>query len=124
MEICPLVSEEMIFEGFLPYMGMAAILVMWPRLSIYTLVPPSYRCFTQNSALIGQVVSEKMFKYYGNIHVYCPGVGALKPLGPIFFSKSLIFSPTAHFLLFYCDRPVCSDLFCHKAESRTSADVS
>ena len=28
----------------------------------------------QNLALIGQVVSEeKMFEYYGNIHVYCPG---------------------------------------------------
>ena len=26
---------------------------------------------------IGQVVSEeKMFEYYGNIHVYCPGVWA------------------------------------------------
>ena len=37
-------------------------------------------------ALIGQVVSEeKMFEYYGNIHVYCPGVGAYEPLGPFFF---------------------------------------
>ena len=27
-EICPLVPEKKIFEGFLPYMGMAAILVM------------------------------------------------------------------------------------------------
>ena len=41
---------------------------------------------------------EKMFEYYGNIHVYCPGVGADEPLGSIFFSESLIFSPTAHFL--------------------------
>ena len=47
--------------------------------------------------LIGQVVSEeKMFEYYGNIHVYCPGVGADEPLGSIFFSESLIFSPTAN----------------------------
>ena len=37
-EIGPLVPE--IFEGFLPYMGMVAILVMWPGLFIYTLVPP------------------------------------------------------------------------------------
>ena len=29
--IGPLVLEKKIFEGFLPYMGMAAILVMWPR---------------------------------------------------------------------------------------------
>ena len=33
MEIGPPVPEKKIFEGFLPYMGMAAILVMWPALS-------------------------------------------------------------------------------------------
>ena len=38
-----------------------------------------------------------MFEYYGNIHVYCPGVGAYEPLGPL-FSESLIFSHTTHFL--------------------------
>ena len=38
-----------------------------------------------------------MFEYYGNIHVYCPRVGADEPLGSIFFSESLLFSPTAHF---------------------------
>ena len=32
-----------------------------------------------------QTVSEKIFEYYGNIHVYCPGVGADQPLGSIFF---------------------------------------
>ena len=36
--------------------------------------------------------------YYGNIHVYCPGVGAYETLGSKFFSESLIFSPTANFL--------------------------
>ena len=30
MEISQPVPEKKIFEGFLPYMGMAAILVMWP----------------------------------------------------------------------------------------------
>ena len=39
-----------------------------------------------------------MFEYYGDIHVYCPGVGADEPLGSNFFSESLIFSPTANFL--------------------------
>ena len=29
VEISPRVLEKKIFEGFLPYMGMAAILVMW-----------------------------------------------------------------------------------------------
>ena len=55
----------------------------------------------KNLALIGQVISEeKRFEYYGNIHVYCRGVGAHEPLplGSIFFSESLIFSPTSHFL--------------------------
>ena len=35
-------------------------------------------------ALIGQTVSEKIFEYYGNIHVHCPGVGADMPLGCFF----------------------------------------
>ena len=39
-------------------------------------------------ALIGHAVSEeKMFKYYGNIHVYCPGVGPYEPLGSTFFQN-------------------------------------
>ena len=41
-----------------------------------------------NFALIGQAVSEeKMFEYYGDIHVYCPGVGAEEPLVPNFFQN-------------------------------------
>ena len=39
-----------------------------------------------NLALIGQVVSEKkIFEYFCNIHVYCPGVGADQPLWSNFF---------------------------------------
>ena len=46
---------------------------------MYTLVPPSYRCFIP---LIGQAVSEKkIVEYYGDICVYCPRVGADQPLG-------------------------------------------
>ena len=30
---------------------------------------------------------EKMFEYYGDIHVYCPGVGAHEPLGSNFFKN-------------------------------------
>ena len=30
MDIGPAVLEKKIFEGFLPYMGVGAILVMWP----------------------------------------------------------------------------------------------
>ena len=28
-----------------------------------------------------------MFEYYGNVQVYCPGVGADEPLGSIFFQN-------------------------------------
>ena len=45
----------------------------------------------------GQAVSE-MFECYGDIHVYCHRVGHMSLCGPFFFSESLIFSPTAHFL--------------------------
>ena len=47
------------FLWFLPYIGMAAILVMWPGPFISTFVPPSYGCSKWSLALIGQAVSEK-----------------------------------------------------------------
>ena len=39
-----------------------------------------------------------MFEYYGDMHVYCPGMGAYEPLEFFFFSESLILSLTDHFL--------------------------
>ena len=49
---------------------------------------PSYRCFISNLALIGKVVSEKkIFGYYGEIHVSCPGMEADQPLGSNFFQN-------------------------------------
>ena len=39
-----------------------------------------------------QVVSDEMFEYYGNMHAYCPEVGADEPLGSIFSSHE----PKAH----------------------------
>ena len=57
---------------------------------MYKLVPPSYRFFISNLALIGPAVSEmKIFQYYGDINVYCPGVGSGQPLGSIFFFRIL-----------------------------------
>ena len=41
MKIGPPVLEKKIFEGFLPYMGVAAILVMWPGCCKQTFVPPT-----------------------------------------------------------------------------------
>ena len=43
-------------------------------------------------------VSEKIFEYFCNIHVYCPGVGADQPMGSKSFSELPTFSPFAHFL--------------------------
>ena len=49
--------REKIFEGFLPYMDVVAILVMF--------VPPTQGGSTKNLDLIGQAVSEKVFEYCG-----------------------------------------------------------
>ena len=54
-----LVLEKKIFEGFLPYMDVAAILVMWPRPREQTFVPPSYWGAIWYLALIGSAVLEK-----------------------------------------------------------------
>ena len=51
------------FLRFLPYMGMAAILVMWPGQFEQTFVPPSHGGSIWNLASIGPVTSEeKCFK--------------------------------------------------------------
>ena len=58
----PFGSGEEDFYFFLAYMGMAAILIMWPGLFEQTFVPPSHRSSMWNLTLIGQAVSEEMFK--------------------------------------------------------------
>ena len=66
VEIGLLVLEKKIFEGFLPYMGVAAILVMSPRCREQNFVPPIQGGSTYNLALIGQAVSEmKMSEHCG-----------------------------------------------------------
>ena len=59
MEIGPPVPEKKIFEGFLPYMGVTAILVMLPTCCEQNSVPPTQGGTTKNEALIGRAVSEK-----------------------------------------------------------------
>ena len=64
----PFGSKEEDILRFLPYMyiGMAAILVMWPGLFEQTIVAPSHRSSIWNLTLIGPVVSEeKMFQECG-----------------------------------------------------------
>ena len=56
-------SREEDFLRFSPYMGMAAILVMWPWLFELTFFPPTHGGSIWNSTSIGPVASEeKMFK--------------------------------------------------------------
>ena len=61
VKICLPVLEKKIFEGFLPYMGMAAILVMGPaschQIFIYLYLKASIQNLVQN----GPVVSEKIW---------------------------------------------------------------
>ena len=53
------------FLRFLPYMGIAAILVMRPEPFEQTFIPPSHGDSIWNLASMGPVVSEKMFKECG-----------------------------------------------------------
>ena len=57
--IGPLVLEKKIFEGFLPYMGVVATLVMWPRCPEQTFVPQTHGGCTWNLASTGLAVLEK-----------------------------------------------------------------
>ena len=58
----PFGSGEEEFLRFLPYMGMAAILVVWRGPFEQTFVPPSQGGSTWNLTSIGPVVSEEMFE--------------------------------------------------------------
>ena len=61
----PFGSGEEDFLRFLPYMGMVAILVMWPGPSEQTFVPPYHRSSIWNLTSTDPVVSEEMFKECG-----------------------------------------------------------
>ena len=58
VDIDPPVPKKKIFKGFTIY-GHGGHLSHVTWIFIYTLVPPSYRCFIVNLALIGLAVSEK-----------------------------------------------------------------
>ena len=59
MEISLPVPEK-IFEGFLPYMGVAAILVICPALCNQIFISLYLKAFVQNLVQIGTVVFEKI----------------------------------------------------------------
>ena len=59
MEIGSMVPEKKIFEGFLPYMRMVAILVMCPASYLNIFISMYLKVYIQNLVKNGQVVSEK-----------------------------------------------------------------
>ena len=64
------------FEGFLTYIGVAAILVMWFRCHEQTLIPPIQGGSTSDLALIAQAVSEKdMFEIVDDDDGQCTDAG-------------------------------------------------
>ena len=69
MEISLPVPEK-IFKGFLPYVGMVAILVMEPASCHQIFISLYLKAFIKNLVQIGKVVSEKIrfeFLYIHNI---------------------------------------------------------
>ena len=61
----PAGSEEKIFKGVLPYVSMAAILVMGPASCHQIFVSLYLKAFIKNLVQIGKVVSEKIrFEFF------------------------------------------------------------
>ena len=60
MEIDTPVPEKKIFQGFLPYMGVVAILVMCPASCHQIFISMYLKAFIQNLVQISTVVSEKI----------------------------------------------------------------
>ena len=68
MEISQPVPEKKIFEGFLPYIGVVASLVMWPASCHQIFISLYLKAFIQNLVQVGTVVSEKMKFEFVNVH--------------------------------------------------------
>ena len=113
VEIGPPVQEKKIFEWFLPYMGVVAILVMRPASSHQIFISLYLKAFTQNLVQIGKVVSEKIqfeFLYvhdfgsrssndldlqYSHTFIYsirCLLLPIFRPLAAIVSEKSTVFT--------------------------------
>ena len=60
LEISLPVPEKKIFKGFLPYVGMAAILVIGPASCHQIFISLYLKAFIKNLVQIGKVVSEKI----------------------------------------------------------------
>ena len=54
VEIGPPVPEKKIFEGFLPYMGVAAIFVIWPASYSWIFISLYLKAYIQNLVKMAQ----------------------------------------------------------------------
>ena len=68
LEISLPVLEKKIFKGFLPYMGMAAILIMKPASCHHIFISMYLKAFIEILVQIGKVVSEKIRFEFLNVH--------------------------------------------------------
>ena len=68
VEIGQPVPEKKIFEGFLPYMDVAAILVMYPASCHQIFISLYLKAFIKNLVQIGTVASEKIRFEFLNVH--------------------------------------------------------
>ena len=68
MEIGLPVPEKKIFEGLLPYVGMAAILVMGPASCHQIFISLYLKAFIQNLVQIGKIVYEKILFEFLYVH--------------------------------------------------------
>ena len=68
MEIGLPVPEKKIFKGFLPYMGMVAILVMRPASCHQIFISLYLKAFIQSLVQINTVVSEKIWFEFLYVH--------------------------------------------------------
>ena len=66
------VLEKKVSKGFLPYMGMAAVLVMLPASSHQIFISLYLKAFIQNLVQIGNVVSEKIRFEFLNVRDFGP----------------------------------------------------
>ena len=96
VEIGPSVSEKKNFEGFLPYMGIAAILVMWPESFHQIFISLYLEACIQNRVQIGTVVSEKI--QFECLHVHYLGPRSRKDLD-LQYSHIFIYSIRCPLLL-------------------------
>ena len=72
LEIGQLVLEKKISKGFLPYMGMAAILVMLPASCHQIFISLYLKAYIQNLVQIDKVVSEKIRFEFLYVHEFGP----------------------------------------------------